>query len=902
MLLLGAAKLRKMLGGRIFALTMWLTTLPVALYAQQTKPSLGIAGAGTDSGKTVSIQVDSGYVQQFLRIDSLNPTTAADVEVRLSPLVGVKQRWVQPRWQCWSNDEQRAKCGKNDPCAKVTIAGLKEAWCRVTAWLPEPDSYVGRIDLIYNDARDSYKLAITRGPDETLQVRGIDNSAEYTTEPALFELATGISSKSLRAVPRVRLVVYELIGPQSVTPSVVLKGLPHAGAEFTVPGNGEIPLTLSMNLPLPGTYKGALELIHGRNRDKYTFNVKRVEAKAPVTIRPIEAARADTSFSGVANLRVILEGTRSVPFALDLPNIASLYRKESDKVNAQALFTSITFKELNPDRDLIAGSSVTLEGRTPKPMRVVITGLEPGEYSGLFTVGTKDLAPQESTFSIYVRRAWWIAGLWIGLGVALSWRLRSWTLKGRPRLAAQRQLSHESADIEGTFREVKDATPAEKRVLQDFSRRVAELFGEWDRGAPTVTAAATDTVVNEISAKLSAFRQWVNLRRRFDTVQTPLPDLADMRQRLAAFGDRFLAPAADATLGADIAQLGTQLTTALSALLVARIQALRADIQGIQATDFGKPYASQLKDGVLPQLDRAEKLATVPDRFNEAVANLEDSRLTYTRILAGALNMQIPMTTPDAVRIPQVEWDSVVTSVRQATEKARMATSADAAADAYAQAFSVYMNRLLAAMDLRLRAAPEKIKKTTLSDDEKRAQNQKIGEARILADQCAAQVANHEFTAAARTFEQLRASVLEIAMKVESGGQDMGPNAAVMASRAIPGAGAGMVLETGPIASTVASIPEPPAGIILSVAEIDKRIRRNENWFALVVGVISILVGVKLLWLPSPTWGDWADYVTAFLWGLGLHQVSGAAMGQFDWGTMLNKWSGAGGGGANAAG
>src|SRR5207302_3790449 len=128
------------------------------------------------------------------------------------------------------------------------------------------------------------------------------------------------------------------------------------------------------------------------------------------------AVRADTSPFGVADLRVVLEGTRSVPFTLDRPNIAAFSRKESDKLNAQALFTAITFKEVGPDKDLLPGSPVTLNGRTPKELLVEITGLKSGEYSGVFTIGTTDLAPQESTFSIFVRRAWWIAGFWIALG------------------------------------------------------------------------------------------------------------------------------------------------------------------------------------------------------------------------------------------------------------------------------------------------------------------------------------------------------------------------------------------------------------------------------------------------------------------------------------------------------
>ena len=67
---------------------MWLIAVPAALAADQLKPSLGIVGAGTESAKTVSIQIETAYLNQFLRIDSLNATKATDVEIRLSPLVG----------------------------------------------------------------------------------------------------------------------------------------------------------------------------------------------------------------------------------------------------------------------------------------------------------------------------------------------------------------------------------------------------------------------------------------------------------------------------------------------------------------------------------------------------------------------------------------------------------------------------------------------------------------------------------------------------------------------------------------------------------------------------------------------------------------------------------------------
>jgi hypothetical protein len=39
------------------------------------------------------------------------------------------------------------------------------------------------------------------------------------------------------------------------------------------------------------------------------------------------------------------------------------------------------------------------------------------------------------------------------------------------------------------------------------------------------------------------------------------------------------------------------------------------------------------------------------------------------------------------------------------------------------------------------------------------------------------------------------------------------------------------------------------------------------------VTLIAVATGLKLLWAGSPTWGGWNDWLTAILWGAGLHAV-----------------------------
>jgi hypothetical protein len=44
----------------------------------------------------------------------------------------------------------------------------------------------------------------------------------------------------------------------------------------------------------------------------------------------------------------------------------------------------------------------------------------------------------------------------------------------------------------------------------------------------------------------------------------------------------------------------------------------------------------------------------------------------------------------------------------------------------------------------------------------------------------------------------------------------------------------------------------------------------------ILVTIAAVILGLTLLWVNDATWGGTADYLTAILWGLGLHQIAGA--------------------------
>jgi len=862
--------------------------------AAQSAP-INVAGAD-NTGLKIALAVDSPFFSQFLLIQAVDNRGAPGVTVKVNPLVGPGQRWVQPHAVWWIDKKEIT------PETAQDIKGIQERTLKISAWLPVPGKYTGTVDLIYDNSRHTYKIEIERSPDSGLLIR----DKEISLEGATLSLNTAIQSTGVSAVRNVQVEVHDLIGPDArqITPQVTVNGKPaQSTVTVNVPPNGQVPLTYNANLPIPGKYTGAIDLIFGLQRQSEKLTITRSDVKAPVTIRPIESAEAQNwpLVSDSATVRVILEGTRDETVTLDRPLLSAFSRKESEKVNKSAGYKQISIQQVGPDGKLVdVANTVTLAGRAPVDLRVKIPGLSAGEYSGTFSAVAKGLAPQEATFTVYVRNHFLIAALLIALSVFLSYRLRLWATRDRPRLQAQRQITQLFADVDATRADVADATPAELKVLDSFSDRLNKLYTDWE----TSTVADSDAIVKEIAGKLPVFGKWVNLRRRFAHVELPLPTIRPMLEKLAAFGDQLQNKNVDAKSISDaIDKLSGDLSKAIGDTIANAIKAIRDDIVQQKTTSMGKIYADKLDQEVGNRLKVAEDLAKSDDTLAEASAALEDASLQYTRILAVGLEAQLPMTSPDLQNIPQDQWDKVLAEVKDDLKSVRKAPSAEAAAAAYAAGYSAYLNTLLDAAQMRLDAAPEKVSRSTLSADVKKSILQDIDTAGQLRITCATYLASHDVTKAAAKYDELRALMVKIQSALKAGGQSMKATSGVEMDE--PANAIQLKNAPAPVGriQNFVALRAQANRIHVPVADLDKKIKRGELIVVWVAGVVAVLLGVKLLWVPSPTWGAPSDWITAILWGLGLHQVSGAVMGQFDWNTMLDKLpGGAGGGGANAKG
>lgn len=742
----------------------------------------------------------------------------------------------------------------------------------------------------------STALSLSAADEPSLRIQRADEKdvVKVTVESSSLSLQLSLQAMNTVAVSKVRVVVGDLLRPDGdvVKPDWQVDGKPGATAEVNIPGLQERPLVIKAQLPVTGTYSGSIDLIYEKKRHSFVLTITRADVTVPANITPIDTVRADSCWVANPVVRVALTGTHSEKVTLDRPFVKAFGLKDSDKVKTQAHYDGVSVKSVDASGNQAdVGSTFQLNGQSPLELLVTILNVDaPGEYTGTMVISSGDFKPASQDFTVYVRNRSWVAAFFIIVGVAVSWGLRRWAKTDRPRLLAQRQIAELSSEVDAFGSQISDATEAEERVLQSFLVRLAALYEKWDRNA----VDATDSTEKEIEEKLNLFRDWVNLRRRFDSVRPPQV-AASLRQRLLDVELRFSVPSSSDQLKAlrdELTAISSALAAAIRNDLVTRIKSI-TDEATQQKGAASETYAGRIQTEVLDVLSQAGDLAQ-KDRSVEAGAAVDKARLAYASIMAAQLEDQLPSQSPDLKRIPQPEWDTLVAQVQAKTAQARSATDPETAISCYVDAYSLYLSKLLEALRRRVAIDLEKVEASSLA--KKEDSSALLNQVAELVDAASASLTRREVVSALAVYQKSKVEIEGVEQKLSGLGVAMGgasgqyvapPDALPLPSVSSPGSSG----QEG-----FAMLPQRARRIQVSVTTLDARIKRNEMVFTLVVGAVSTLTGVLLLWIPAPAWGSLKDYITATLWGLGLHQVSGSVMGSFDWTTMTDKLSGTGGG------
>lgn len=332
-----------------------------------------------------------------------------------------------------------------------------------------------------------------------------------------------------------------------------------ADGSSTVESLGSLPVVIEADLPKPGVYTSHISLVYNGQRwtPPLALTVTRAAPDVDVTDNLPAASAAlwglERNKKAVVDVGIYEKNGQTV----NLP-VPQLLRFVLKRDNGSKLSSQATFEVLGPDSEKVP-DPLTVDGKKTRQFRFLLSGFqEAGEHEATLRFIPDGVAsPIDRIFSIYVREPWWAALLWISAGVVISYVLREYLVKTRPRLAALARIESLTVDMETTL-EDSALTPDQKRVVRSVLSQVAELRKALN--LETMTLAEVDGVLDLLEKKEPLLQDWISVSRRAGTLNPIPPNIATALQGAqAALTNR----AATVQM---ITQAGTDLATAAATI------------------------------------------------------------------------------------------------------------------------------------------------------------------------------------------------------------------------------------------------------------------------------------------------------------------------------------------------
>lgn len=668
------------------------------------------------------------------------------------------------------------------------------------------------------------------------------------------------------AVADVRVTVAPLAGPGAlpVAPLWTVDGKP-GNQPFTVPALGAVTLLLKAELPASGTYTSAITLIQGDRRRSTTLVIQRTRPALPVEIQGIEKVRGK---AGDVALWLTAQSTSDREIKVRPPVLASLAREETDKSRTQARFEQLQVydeegRRLDRPFLLAAGES--------KRLRLDLEDLsDPGSYLGKVRITAEDMQPVDADVTVLVRRGAWTAGWLIFLGVLVSYLLRRYLNGVRPRLVRRRRLIGFLAQLE-RIQGIEGGLRGPEQALLDRLRQDLESLDE-DLGMGSDRNA--DAQLDSFERKLRLLPGWINLGRQVEALEPPSlrPPLRIKVQVVETLLSKDLLTDAEAQQAqAALTDIETGIPAAVRQEILDRIAVFRT--QAGQPTALVTTEAKlRLAQEVEPDLKAAEEHVAAA-RIPEARAALQKARGRYARILATDLAATLE-TTPPPVTATPAAWKSWKDRVREKLDQARNEPDPERAVTAYQAAAVLFLADIarfwlatVEQLSLRVQSDPK------LTPEQKTEQTTSLREVAGHLRNAAARAETLETGPAAAEYAAAQEKLAPLLRDLKSQGIQM--NASGGPDAELPGAPG--QIPAGMEANPILLLPAFSAHRRPSAGEISRRLFWSDFWFTAAILLIAVFLGLKLLWMDDLTWGDPNDSLVAVLWGLGMHQVSGAA-------------------------
>jgi hypothetical protein len=687
-----------------------------------------------------------------------------------------------------------------------------------------------------------------------LRLGAAPSSLRFTTEIAAFDRTFVLSSDDDKASLNELSVQVDLLdGEKRLLPvECSLGGQP---CDVKLSGNPkEALLHIKALLPAAGAYGGNLRALAPSTQASgaFSLSIERAQPKLGVEVSGIDTKLGQycplPGCDDFVNLWVALRETAGAGARLNAPTIVALSFKGANDAHYQSDYmletTDEAGKALNWPLELAPGET--------RRVRLAILGIDAaGTYGGKLRLsgrqvaeGAGSIAAADANFSAVVKEPWFVAFLFILIGVLAGEGMRQYRRALIPRYEAGRAL-----------------LLAARRYLE----RPGEPPPDWCRQALEVLRARVDEqlelleqgVVGEepLVEQLALYHRWAPLQtlalRLPEAARAPFrPALEAVRTALLEAPNRERIAAADKALGG----VDEGLRAATNAEAKARIDALLANIEGLEKASAG---LDPVELGAMREGLNAAKAKVDADEPAAATALYEEATLRYARLVATVLENSLA-TLPEGF-ITEKAWrelkDEIAPALRRVRDAADAATAIVAQADARRTWLKGLTTGLRHLVDARIAHA---------SDPGASVVRDRLEAARKQLESSREQLERGDLDAAAAAYAKARDEYAE--SKPKEGMMDA--SGAVQAPTRLP-----LLRALGPLV-LAGRTSEQTFGTRLQA------LRRKTSfygfWFFVASAAIATLSGVQVLWAGDATWGGWGARILALFWGLGLHQASGA--------------------------
>lgn len=684
-----------------------------------------------------------------------------------------------------------------------------------------------------------YRVTATKASVADLVVEGVRDATLTLPAPsAAFAADVAIRNNTAVETP-VQVVVSALRAPSGryAPLSATIEGK-LADQQAKVPPYGSATLHLGATLDAAGTYTGSVSVISKKRGTPVTLVVTRTNAAAPFVVG---AAGRGAAVGRRVSLDFTVRNT-SADTVTVTPHLILTTRTAPGNTKDGVALNHVTFtREGKP-------GPFTISPDESATLRMTVDELDPGEYAGKIRVSAAGSADVDTDVAIVVRHGLCWAIVAIAVGVIFSLAVREVARWWRARLTAQRRFRIASDDLDAVGASVESLDPLERKMLDALGTQLDTL----------VRRDANEAAVTTFTLKTPLWRRWVLLRR-----EAIAGGWADIVSAVDAIARRVLD---DSTASSDMVKAGNDaLTEQEKALAGRRITALTEQLAVIRtlvgkaAETLSEDLQTSLTENTTQPLNAAETAIKAVDPIR-AAAELERARVAYADIILDDLAVAAADLVPPGPH--EAGW----VELRRTVDAEVAAGHAAATSDIKLAAATRAQRALIQGVTSRLMVAADALTGADAAAVEAfRDELRKLHRLAARTDLTAARMAYTKALESWRTLSKRRAT-----------GSRMGGTSIAAAAGQVD---VQLAALTELPDATSPQISTPPRRRLPSLSAISGQQVAIDIAVAFLAGVAAVMVGLQLLYFDNAAWGAGRDIVVAFLWGLGVHQVTGAVNG-----------------------